>query len=186
MWPNSIRSVGVSTPAVGGAASVLTGVPWWIEFPAVMPDHAASTEHNVAVYWQHTLSDVISAIAGAGLRLQFLHEHEFTLFEHFDGAEPGRRLERFDTWCRVGFPVAGRATASAADVFAAGGETLTDRAHGRPAGRHRTRGDPARFAATADYIADRFSTKCATSPMSPGDRACWQGCCVSGTGSTAR
>ncbi|SBW26581.1 hypothetical protein FDG2_4974 [Candidatus Protofrankia californiensis] len=39
------------------------------------------TEHNETVEWRHSLSTVVSAIAGAGLRIQFLHEHDLA----FDG-----------------------------------------------------------------------------------------------------
>ena len=30
--------------------------------------------------WQHTLGEIVSAVIGAGLRLEFLHEHDYTLF----------------------------------------------------------------------------------------------------------
>lgn len=45
----------------------------------------ADTRHNRSVEWQHTLGDVVSAVAGAGLRVEFLHEFDFTLFEHAEG-----------------------------------------------------------------------------------------------------
>ncbi len=35
---------------------------------------------TVSVQWQHPLGDVITALAQAGLRIEFLHEHPFTLF----------------------------------------------------------------------------------------------------------
>lgn len=38
------------------------------------------TEHNETVEWRHSLSTVVSAIAGAGLRIQFLHEHDHTFY----------------------------------------------------------------------------------------------------------
>lgn len=40
----------------------------------------AMTEHNATVEWRHSLSTVVSAIAGAGLRIQFLHEHDHTFY----------------------------------------------------------------------------------------------------------
>jgi SAM-dependent methyltransferase len=43
-------------------------------------DEAATTEHNETVEWRHSLSTVVSAIAGAGLRIQFLHEHDHTFY----------------------------------------------------------------------------------------------------------
>jgi SAM-dependent methyltransferase len=35
------------------------------------------------VQWQHPLGEVLTALAGAGLRLDFLREHDFTLFQRF-------------------------------------------------------------------------------------------------------
>jgi SAM-dependent methyltransferase len=42
---------------------------------------------TVSVQWRHPLGDVISALAGAGLRVDFLHEHDHTLFQRFTGLE---------------------------------------------------------------------------------------------------
>ncbi|MCK9900775.1 hypothetical protein MXD63_11870 [Frankia sp. Cpl3] len=46
-------------------------------------DRAAATRQNTTVQYEHRLGSVISAIAGAGLRIEFLHEHEITLFQQF-------------------------------------------------------------------------------------------------------
>ncbi|MEV0821052.1 class I SAM-dependent methyltransferase [Nonomuraea rubra] len=40
-------------------------------------------EHRTSVQFEHGLGDVVSAIAAAGLRLEFLHEHDHTLFRRF-------------------------------------------------------------------------------------------------------
>jgi SAM-dependent methyltransferase len=40
-------------------------------------------EKTVSVQWTHGLSDVVTALAGAGLRVEFLHEHDFTLFPRY-------------------------------------------------------------------------------------------------------
>jgi SAM-dependent methyltransferase len=48
-------------------------------------DPSAETQYNRSVWWQHTLGDVVSAVAAAGLRLEFLHEFDFTLFELIPG-----------------------------------------------------------------------------------------------------
>ncbi|MGW3343491.1 class I SAM-dependent methyltransferase [Nonomuraea rubra] len=40
-------------------------------------------EHQTSVQFEHGLGDVVSAIAAAGLRLEFLHEHDHTLFRRF-------------------------------------------------------------------------------------------------------
>ncbi len=45
--------------------------------------------HNRRVEWQHTLGDVVSALAAAGLRLEFLHEHDMTMFQRFGSLERG-------------------------------------------------------------------------------------------------
>ena len=42
---------------------------------------------TASVQWQHPLGDVVSALAGAGLRIAFLHEHPTLLFRRFDGME---------------------------------------------------------------------------------------------------
>ncbi|MFI6595156.1 class I SAM-dependent methyltransferase [Nonomuraea sp. NPDC050536] len=40
-------------------------------------------EHTVSVQFTHHLGEVVSAVAAAGLRIEFLHEHDFTLFPRF-------------------------------------------------------------------------------------------------------
>ncbi|GAA4941740.1 SAM-dependent methyltransferase [Nonomuraea thailandensis] len=42
-----------------------------------------SLEHQTSVQFEHGLGDVVSAVAAAGLRLEFLHEHDHTLFRRF-------------------------------------------------------------------------------------------------------
>lgn len=64
--------------------------PWIDETPGTYTDFAAPTRNNRRVEWQHSLGTVISALAAAGLRIEFLHEHEMTLFQRFD---PLRREE---------------------------------------------------------------------------------------------
>ncbi|PBC67381.1 methyltransferase family protein [Streptomyces sp. TLI_235] len=48
--------------------------------PGTYADEAATTENNDTVEWRHSLSTVVSAIAGAGLRIRFLHEHDHTFY----------------------------------------------------------------------------------------------------------
>jgi SAM-dependent methyltransferase len=43
-------------------------------------DLEAKTEHNVTHEWTHPLGQVLSAILGAGLRIELFHEHDYTLF----------------------------------------------------------------------------------------------------------
>lgn len=47
----------------------------------------AQTVHNRSVEWQHPIGEVVSALAAAGLRLGFLHEHEASLFPLFGSFE---------------------------------------------------------------------------------------------------
>lgn len=43
-------------------------------------DLDATTEHNSTVEWIHGLGEVVSALLDAGLVLEMLHEHDYTLF----------------------------------------------------------------------------------------------------------
>lgn len=47
----------------------------------------AKTVHNRNMQWQHPIGEVVSALAAAGLRLDFLHEHEASLFPRFGSFE---------------------------------------------------------------------------------------------------
>jgi SAM-dependent methyltransferase len=41
------------------------------------------------IEWQHSLGEVVSSLAAAGLRIEFLHEHPTTLFRRFPVLEEG-------------------------------------------------------------------------------------------------
>ncbi len=56
---------------------------WVDETPGTYTDFDAPTVNNRSVEWQHPLGDVVSALAGAGLRIEFLHEHDMTMFQRF-------------------------------------------------------------------------------------------------------
>lgn len=43
----------------------------------------AETVDNLSFARLHTMGDIVSAICGAGLRLEFLHEHDVTVFQQF-------------------------------------------------------------------------------------------------------
>jgi SAM-dependent methyltransferase len=53
-----------------------------IDFPTAgtYADPSARTVHNRSFEWNHGLGAVVCAIIGAGLELEFLHEHDHTLF----------------------------------------------------------------------------------------------------------
>jgi len=46
-------------------------------------DGAPLGEHAVSVDWQHGIGDVVSALLAADLRVELLHEHDYTLFPRF-------------------------------------------------------------------------------------------------------
>lgn len=54
--------------------------PWVEEQPGTYADLEAETEHNRSVTWTHGLGEVVSALAAEGLALEFMHEHDYTLF----------------------------------------------------------------------------------------------------------
>jgi SAM-dependent methyltransferase len=43
-------------------------------------DLTAPTVHNRSVEWHHGIGEVVSALVSAGLRIELLHEHDYTLF----------------------------------------------------------------------------------------------------------
>ncbi|MFI8003659.1 class I SAM-dependent methyltransferase [Streptomyces sp. NPDC086010] len=57
--------------------------PWVDETPGTYADLDARTVHNRSVEWQHPVGDVVSALAAAGLRIDFLHEHDVSLFPRY-------------------------------------------------------------------------------------------------------
>jgi SAM-dependent methyltransferase len=52
----------------------------WPEEDGSYAELEARTEHNATVEFAHPLGEVVSAIAAHGLRIEFLHEHDYTLF----------------------------------------------------------------------------------------------------------
>ena len=50
------------------------------------------TRNNATVEWAHTLSDVVTAVLGAGLRLELLSEHDYTLFPRFPDLVEDREM----------------------------------------------------------------------------------------------
>ncbi|MGW4032418.1 class I SAM-dependent methyltransferase [Streptomyces sp. NPDC004838] len=58
--------------------------PWVEEMSGSYADLNAETVNNRTVEWQHPIGEVVSALAGAGLRLEFLHEHDVSLFDRFE------------------------------------------------------------------------------------------------------
>ncbi|MGP3924627.1 class I SAM-dependent methyltransferase [Streptomyces sp. 8N616] len=63
--------------------------PWVDETPGTYTDFSAPTVNNRSVEWQHPVGEVVSALAAAGLRIEFLHEHDVTLFQRFPAMRRG-------------------------------------------------------------------------------------------------
>ncbi|NWG46455.1 MAG: class I SAM-dependent methyltransferase [Alphaproteobacteria bacterium] len=55
--------------------------------PGSYADPGAATEHNVSWEWQHPLADILQAILGAGLVLDWYAEHDFMLFPRWPSLE---------------------------------------------------------------------------------------------------
>ncbi|MFF8959081.1 class I SAM-dependent methyltransferase [Streptomyces sp. NPDC014894] len=57
--------------------------PWVDDFPATYTDGGDGMANTRTVEWQHPVGEVVSALCAAGLRLEFLHEHDVSLFPRF-------------------------------------------------------------------------------------------------------
>ncbi|MFI8963500.1 class I SAM-dependent methyltransferase [Streptomyces sp. NPDC053493] len=56
----------------------------WVDTsPGTYADAGAATVHNVSVEWQHPIGEVVTALAKAGLRIEFLHEHDVSLIGRY-------------------------------------------------------------------------------------------------------
>ena len=65
----------------------------WDE-PGTYADLEAETAHNQTFEWNHTMSDVMNAVIGAGLTVELLNEHDYTLFPRW----PILEKSGFDTF----------------------------------------------------------------------------------------
>ena len=50
-------------------------------------DRSVETKHTVSYEWMHPLSEIINSLIGAGLRIDFLHEFPYTVYEQFPFVE---------------------------------------------------------------------------------------------------
>lgn len=46
-------------------------------------DKTAKTVNNVTYEWSHSLSEIFMSLINAGFRIEFFHEHDFTVWEQF-------------------------------------------------------------------------------------------------------
>ncbi|MEU4377798.1 class I SAM-dependent methyltransferase [Pseudonocardia alni] len=51
--------------------------------PGTYADWNAATTHNTATEWHHTLGDILTAIASAGLKIDFVHERDSIPFQRY-------------------------------------------------------------------------------------------------------
>ncbi|MEU6880207.1 class I SAM-dependent methyltransferase [Streptomyces sp. NPDC046712] len=58
--------------------------PWVDTSSGTYADMEAATVHNRSVEWVHPVGEVVTAIAAAGLRIEFLHEHDVSLFPRYE------------------------------------------------------------------------------------------------------
>jgi SAM-dependent methyltransferase len=65
----------------------------WDE-PGTYADPAAATVHNRTEEWQHPLGDVVSGLAGAGLALELLREHDYALYPQWPFLEEHDKVWR--------------------------------------------------------------------------------------------
>ncbi len=63
------------------------GVTFGDEMQGSYADLEVPTRHNRTREWAHPLSDVVTAVLGAGLTVELLSEHDYTLFPRFDDLE---------------------------------------------------------------------------------------------------
>jgi SAM-dependent methyltransferase len=69
----------------------------WDE-PGTYADPDAPTVHNRSIEWNHGLGAVVSALIAAGLRIELLHEHDYTLFPRWPFLEQaGNGIYRLPT-----------------------------------------------------------------------------------------
>lgn len=61
--------------------------PWEDVMEGTYADPTAATVHNLTYCWNHPLPSLFAAILATGLRLQFFHEHDYTLFKLNDWLE---------------------------------------------------------------------------------------------------
>ena len=57
--------------------------PLAFEDPGTYADMSAPTTNNRSLEWNHGLAEVVTAILGAGLQIELLHEHGHTLFQRW-------------------------------------------------------------------------------------------------------
>ena len=65
------------------------------DLPGTYGSDSTDTVNNRSVEWQHPVGEVVTALAAAGLRIEFLHEHDVSLFRRFESFEARDGYYRF-------------------------------------------------------------------------------------------
>jgi SAM-dependent methyltransferase len=68
--------------------------PWVEDYPYTYTDGPA-LKHTRSVEFQHRLGQIVTALANAGLRIDFLNEHDFEVFQRFESLERHSGQYRF-------------------------------------------------------------------------------------------
>ena len=64
------------------------GEPLHFQDEGTYADLTAETTHNRSLEWNHGFAQVLTAILGAGLQIELLHEHDHTLVQRWPFLEP--------------------------------------------------------------------------------------------------
>lgn len=98
-------------PALHGQASYFTAGPVETDDPADYADETARLANTRTIVFQHTLAAILTALADAGLTLEFLHEHDAVPWRLFDALQPHPdRLFRWPAqpWLPLAFSLSAR------------------------------------------------------------------------------
>ena len=57
--------------------------------PGTYADKTVETKNNITYEWVHSLSDIFMSIINAGLKIEFFHEHHFTVWQQFSWMKKG-------------------------------------------------------------------------------------------------
>ena len=68
---------------------VIAGQPERFDYQEDYAEPSAALANTFTYEWTHSLGAIVSALAGAGLEIEFLHEHPFVPWKAFAGLEKG-------------------------------------------------------------------------------------------------
>jgi hypothetical protein len=89
IWPRGIRSRGSWIPRLPGSwwpGDYFDAAPEVEDYPYTYTDGPALSHPRQAEF-QHGLGEIVTSLAEAGLRMDFVHEHDFEAFERFESLQ---------------------------------------------------------------------------------------------------